>query len=178
MPILRPRNQSPSQAARFILGLVNVNRQETAEARPMPITRHNIAFGRTEHTGELLDAYLLRPVGEYQRNRDKKHTPARELAQAMHQIASALITARKEPPPIQPDPWVTLHGQIEVLLCTAQEAWERGDGKTTREILGLALVRAVELADLMGLDPVGIVEDENARILSKIATTQESATHA
>lgn len=154
------------------------NRYLTEDVRPMPDTRGNIAFARTEHSGELLDAHLLRPDPAFDRNHDKEHSARRELAQAMHQIASGLITVEEETPPTQADGWIILHSQIDILLCGAQEAWERGDRTGTQDLLGLALVRSVELAHIMGLDAVEIVDEENARILAKIAAKKEIPTHA
>ncbi len=148
------------------LALVADNRLTTAPTRPMPSTGHNIDFARQE-LAELLDAHETRPVGTYERNTDKDHSARRELAQTIHQIGSALLTIDDDTPPAQVDPWIDMQVQIDFLLASARSEWNKGRKAQTVELLDLALVRSCDLSELMGLDPVAIVVEENARVVAK-----------
>jgi hypothetical protein len=161
-----------------ILAAVEDNRAATSDTRPMPTTADNISFAQTEAIGELLEAQILRPKSAYQRNHAKEHSPQRELAQTMHQIASALITMQEEQPPATPDPWIAAHCELADALQSAAAWWNRGRASHAQMYLEQAMGRAIALADLMGLDPEEIVEDENRRILAKEAAKREAAAHA
>lgn len=162
------------------------NRSLTEDARPMPDTRDNILFARTEAVGELLEAHILRKEDQYDRNHDKEHSAPREMAQTIHQIASALITIQDEEPDVETDPWIRTHAGLDQYLLQASYDWSLGDKRATERNLINALRHAIDLARHMGLDPEQIVKDENARILDKYGIdkdaqhkpTQESATHA
>lgn len=165
--------------AKNIYASVSGNRQATAAARPMPNTRGNTLFARTEAVGELLEAHILRKDGRYDRNHAKEHSAPREMAQTLHQIASALITLQQEEPDVEADPWIRLHVELDGYLSEASYAWSLGRKRETEEALIAALGAAIHLARHMGLDPEQIVEQENARILEKYAiTTEEPHPHA
>lgn len=162
------------------------NRYLTEGVRPMPNTRDNILFARTEAVGELLEAHILRKEDQYDRNHDKEHSAPREMAQTIHQIASALVTIQDEEPDVEMDPWIRIHVAMDGYLSAASGDWSLGRKAETEQSLLLALYTAIDLARLMGLDPEQIVKDENARILQKYGIdqdaqhkpTQENPTHA
>lgn len=159
-------------SAENIYASVIGNRRATADARPMPTTRDNILFARTEAVGELLEAHILRPATQYHRNHAKEHSAPRELAQTLHQIASALITLQEEEPDVERDPWIRIHAGLDQYLTQASYDWSLGDKRATENNLIAALRAAIHLAKLMYLDPEQIVEDENARILAKLGISQ------